>query len=283
MYRVLKNKKAVITGGSRGIGKTIAKAFYQNGAKLILVARSSAELESVQKELSVFGSVETITADVSKKEDVESVAMRIKKLWNGVDILVSAAAILGPIGPLSEANHEEWKKTLDVNLFGTFLMIHELIPLMKNLGAGKIINFVGGGEGARPNFSAYAASKGGIMRLTETLAVELKDFRIDVNAIAPGAVNTKLHQEVLDAGPEKAGQDEYNQAVKQQEGGGVSPEKAAELALFLASNASDGLTGKVISAVWDNYKNFPEHLKEIMSSDVYNYRRIKPEDRGKNW
>ncbi len=277
----LKNRKAVITGGSRGIGKAIAKIFLENQADVFLVARDIRELEATQRELLNLGRVETLAADVSRAEEVDLIARKIKEIWNHVDILVNAAGILGPIGPLLEASPAEWKKVIEVNLFGTFLMIRALAPFMKS--RGRIINFVGGGDGAYPNFSAYVASKGGIGRLTETVAVELKDSGVDVNAIAPGAVNTKMLDDLLYAGPGKAGRANYDRAVKQKSEGGVSPEKAATLVLFLASDAAHGLTGKIISAVWDNYVKFPEHLKEIMSSDLYNYRRVKPQDRGYNW
>jgi len=282
MPNVLVKKKAVIVGGSRGIGRTIASAFLKEGAELLLVARSEKELEETQGELLKFGRVEIRRADISKEKDVLGVSQKVKELWGSLDILVNAAAITSPIGPLIEAPTDEWRKAIEINLVGTFLMIKNLVPLMKQ-SRGKIINFVGGGEGAYPNFTAYVASKGGIGRLTETVAAELKDFNIDINAIAPGAVNTKMLDDLIKAGPEKAGQENYDRAVKQKAEGGVSGEKAAALALFLASAASDGLSGKIISAVWDNYAQIPKHFQEIMSSDLYTYRRVKPKDRGYNW
>ena len=154
---------------------------------------------------------------------------------------------------------------------------------MKKNKHGVIINFVGGGEGAYPNFSSYVAAKGGIARFTETVAAELKDDGIWVNAIAPGAVNTKFLDDIISAGPEKSGKETYEKSIKQKESGGVSPEKAAALCVFLASEKAQGLTGKIFSAVWDSYGTFPEHIKEIMSSDVYTMRRVRPEDRGEKF
>ena len=281
---MLKNKAAVITGGSRGIGQAIAREFLMEGAEVLLVARALAALEATREELSSLGRVEILAADVSVRNDVTQVLFMVDSLWGGVDILVNAAAIQGPIGPLTDVvDAAEWRRVIEVNLFGTFLMIRALAPSMKKLGRGKIINFAGGGEGAYPNFSAYVASKGGIVRLTETVAAELKADRIDVNAIAPGGVNTRMLDDVLEAGPAKAGREAYERSLKQKEAGGVPPEKAARLVVFLASGASDGLTGKVISAVWDDYGKFPQHLSEIVGSDVYSWRRIKPQDRGLNW
>lgn len=274
---------AVITGGGRGIGKAIAAAFVKAGAAVLLAARSKAELEVTQKELSELGRVEIMSADVSLEKDAAALAQKVSELWGGLDILVNAAGIYGPIGPLTEADAAEWRRTIDINLVGTFLMMRAVVPLMKQQGGGRIINFVGGGEGAYANFAAYAASKGGVVRLTETASAELKDFGIMVNAIAPGAINTKLLEDLLQAGPEKVGADAYQHALDQKNSGGVSAEKAAALALFLAGDKSAGLSGRIISAVWDDYLNFPAHIKEIMASDVYTWRRIKPKDRGCSW
>ena len=121
------------------------------------------------------------------------------------------------------------------------------------------------------------------MRFTESLAEEVKECGVFVNAIAPGPVNTKFLDNALSAGRERVGDQLYERLLKQEEDGGVSPEKAAALALFLASEESAGLTGKILSAVWDNWKEIPKHLDEIMKSDIYTFRRVKPKDRGYNW
>jgi 3-oxoacyl-[acyl-carrier protein] reductase len=277
----LKNKRAVILGGSRGIGKAIAEAYLKEGAEVFLAARNADELAKTRSELIKFGVVDTAAMDVSSDGDMEHVAERVATLWGAVDILVNAAGIHGPIGPISEVDPDAWKKALEVNLFGTFLAIHTFTPLMKGKG-GVVINFVGGGEGALSNFSSYVAAKGGIARLTETAAAELKNFKISVNAISPGAVNTRLLEDLLNAGPENAGKENYERALKQRDSGGVSPEAAARLAVFLASSDAEGLTGKIFSSI-SPFETFPEHKEEIMSSDVYNVRRIWPEDRGFPW
>ena len=134
-----------------------------------------------------------------------------------------------------------------------------------------------------PRISAYAVSKAAIVRFAETLAEEVRDSGIDVNAIAPGALNTRMLDEVLEAGPEKVGQAFYERSLKQKESGGVPLDRGAELALFLASEASDGITGKLISAVWDNWEHWPEHLEDLSSSDAYTLRRIVGRDRGFEW
>jgi 3-oxoacyl-[acyl-carrier protein] reductase len=134
-----------------------------------------------------------------------------------------------------------------------------------------------------PCLSAYAVSKAGIVRFIETLAEEVREFGIDVNAIAPGALNTKMLDEILEAGPDKVGKTFYDRAVKQKKDGGAPIELGADLALFLASSSSNGITAKLISAVWDNWKDWPNYIADLNTSDVYTLRRISGRDRGFSW
>jgi 3-oxoacyl-[acyl-carrier protein] reductase len=134
-----------------------------------------------------------------------------------------------------------------------------------------------------PNLSAYATSKAAVVRFGETLAEEVQAAGIDVNAVAPGALNTRLLDEVLAAGPEKVGEAFYAASMKQKAAGGTPLTRGAELCTFLASRASDGITGRLISAVWDPWKDLPAHLDELRGSDIYTLRRIVPEERGKQW
>lgn len=280
----LKGKNVVITGGSRGIGFAIAETFAREGAMLLLISRNVAELEKAKKRLGGGENIFVADIDVASDEAPQNLRRAIEAHFlDGMDILVTAAGIYGPIGKVSELDPKLWRQAIDVNLFGTFSAIQAVVPLMQKRGGGKIITFSGGGEGAYARFSAYVASKGGVVRLTETLAEELREFHIDINAIAPGPVNTKFLEELLAAGPERAGRATYEKSLAQKANGGVSPEKAAELVLFLASSESDGISGRVISALHDSYKEFPKHKKEIMGSDIYTFKRIKPKDRGLDW
>lgn len=282
--QVLKGKNALITGGGRGIGKTIAEFYAREGADIFLIARTALELEATKKELEKYGTkVITHTADVSKTTDVAEAIDLLQKSFDKIDVLVNAAGIYGPIGKLENLDPDQWMQTFSVNIFGTMLMCRAILPFMKKRSSGRIINFSGGGEGAFPRFTAYASSKGAVIRFSESLAEEVKNQNIMVNAIAPGAVNTALLEAVLAAGPEKAGKEFYEKSLKQKEEGGTPPEKAAELCVFLASDESSGLTGKIFSAKWDNWKEFPKYKKEIMDSNIYTLRRVKPENRGYNW
>jgi NAD(P)-dependent dehydrogenase (short-subunit alcohol dehydrogenase family) len=171
----------------------------------------------------------------------------------------------------------------DVDFFAAARLSQLAIPEMRKSGGGKIINISGGGAtGPRPDFSAYACAKTALVRLTETLAQELKDAKIDVNAVAPGAMNTRMLEETLAAGPHGASR-EYAAAVERAKSGGAPPERAAELVVFLASSASDGITGRLISAGWDDWAKLREHREKLAGSDIYTLRRIVPKDRGINW
>jgi 3-oxoacyl-[acyl-carrier protein] reductase len=285
----LAGRAAIITGANQGLGRAIAASFVRAGASVLLVARGEELLRQVERELSPLAShknqvVCCAPGDVSEPESCQTIVRRAREAFQNLTILVNNAGVYGPMGPLEEVCWEEWVRAVQINLFGTVLMCRAVIPLLRAQGYGKIINLSGGGATAPlPRLSAYAASKVAIVRLTETLAEELRDRHIDVNAIAPGALNTRLLDEVLAAGPEKVGKDFYERALKQRDQGGVSLDKGAALAVFLASAASDGISGRLLSAVWDKWANLPEKRDELRKSDVYTLRRITPEERGMKW
>lgn len=282
---LLKDKVSIITGGSSGIGKAIALVFAREGANLVLASIIEAELETAKGEItkSYPVRVDTLLVDVTRPEDVDKIIKFTLAEYGTIDILVNCAGIYGPIGLITDVDPLKWLEAININLFGTFLCMRAALPTMMKNKKGKIVNMSGGGGASPlPRFSAYGTSKAGVIRLTESTANEVTGYNIDINAIAPGAVNTRFLDQALAAG-EAAGKDFMAKAVKQKEDGGVPPEKVAELALFLASDESNGLSGRLISLLWDNWKDSPRHLKEIMSSDIFTMRRIIPEDRGHKW
>jgi 3-oxoacyl-[acyl-carrier protein] reductase len=221
------------------------------------------------------------TGDVSRLETCTDIIAFARQHLDHLCILVNNAGITGPIGRFEECDWDEWVQAMSINLMGTALMTRAFLPIVRAHGYGKIINLSGGGATAgRPRFSAYASSKAAVVRLTESLAGELREDHIDVNAIAPGALNTRLLNDVLSAGPEKAGQDAYSRSLLQREQGGGSFETAGRLATFLASDESNGITGRLISAVWDDWEHLPQWRDELAKSDIFTLRRITPEDRG---
>jgi len=276
----------VITGASSGLGRRLAGRFWLEGFSLFLVARNEAALSSLAASLAKTSreaqDVICFSCDLSLTRDVELLADRLKS--EAVTALINNAASLGPIGSLWENDLTTWQLTLFVDLFVPAALCAAVIPGMLRRQYGKIVNISGGGAASpRPNLSAYACAKTGLVRLTEVLAHETKGAGIDVNCIAPGAMNTRMMDQVLEAGPQRAGTEEYERARRQAAEGGTSPDRAADLALFLASSASDGISGRLLSAVWDRWENLAEHKTELQESDVYTLRRIVPKDRGLDW
>lgn len=288
MKRILDGKIAIITGSSQGLGLEIARKFILSGADIMMCARDGKRLETAKDEMEKLSNktqkVLSLVADISLKKDVEIVVNETIKNLGGCHILVNNAGVYGPKNKIETTNWEDWVKTIEINLFGSILMCRAVIKHFKKQNYGKIIQLSGGGAtNPLPNLSAYAVSKVAIVRFCETLAEELKGTGIDVNAIAPGALNTRMLDEILKAGPEKVGKSFYKKSLEQKRNGGTSMQKGSELALFLASNASDGITAKLISAIWDNWKNWPSHLNDLSSTDVYTIRRITGKDRNFNW
>ena len=282
----LKNLNALITGGSQGLGKAIAEHFLREGANVVLCARSERELSATCDELAGKFPAQKVfakTCNVSDESHVNSLVTFTLEKLGSLQALVLNAGIYGPMGPTESVLLDEWRRAIDINLFGVLLPSRAVIPHFKKAGHGKIIVLSGGGAtNPLPNISAYAASKAAVVRLMETLAEELKPFHVDVNAIAPGALATRLVDEVLAAGPERVGAAFFEKNKGWKEKGAVPLELGASLAVYLASAESDGITGKLISAQWDPWKELQSHREELAKSDIYCLRRIVPEDRGKN-
>jgi len=284
----LEGRSAGITGANQGLGRAIADKFVACGASVVLVARGEGLLRQTAEELSKHVTrpgqrVVAVRGDVASPDSCREVADQARQLPN-LCVLVNNAGIYGPMGPLDAVDWDAWVEAFRINLFGTALMCRALTPYFRSQKYGKIVNLSGGGATAPlPGISAYAASKAAVVRLTETLAHELREARVDVNAIAPGPLNTRLLDEVLAAGPEKVGKAFYEKSLQQRDKGGAPLEKGAALAAFLASAHSDGISGRLFSALWDDWPSLPTKRDELARSDIYTLRRITPEDRGKQW
>jgi 3-oxoacyl-[acyl-carrier protein] reductase len=282
----LRSQVVIVTGASRGLGEAIAHRFAREGAHLVLAARDTARLADVERDalgLAPYPDQHVIAqqTDVSCRTDVDRLLTRALGITGRVDVLVCCAGVYGPMGVVEDLNWDEWVTAVEVNLFGTVLCCRAVLPAMRAQHRGKIVVISGGGATKPlPRLSAYAASKAAVVRFAETLAVETKDAGIDINSVAPGALNTRLLEQVLEAGPDRVGQDFYQGALRQSESGGTPLETPAELVAFLASSASDGITGRLFSAVWDEWQSLPERRAQLAASDVYTLRRIIPEDRG---
>lgn len=288
MKRALAGRSAIVTGGSHGLGLEIARSFVAAGARVAVCARDEAALNRARTELESAapepGSVETIAADVSEPESVERLVAYAVERFSQIQVLVNNAGVYGPKGLVEEVDWDEWEHAVRVNLFGSVLCSRAVLPHFRANGYGKIIQLSGGGATSPlPRLSAYAASKAAVVRFAETLAEELHDTGIDVNAVAPGALNTRLLEEILEAGPRRVGGSFYERAVEQQSSGGTPLDLPSRLVVFLASGASDGISGKLISAPWDPWEEFPSRADDLSGTDVYTLRRIVPADRGLSW
>ena len=281
-------KTVLLTGASRGLGLHIAEAFWSRGADLFLVARSGEILAALCGRLSAAAPggrrVDQLASDLARPEAPGEIFEALRKFSPRLDVLVNNAAIVGPVGPLADNDWAQWQKTIQVNLLAPIALCRMAIQKMKSQGGGAIVNLSGGGATSpRPFFSAYGTAKAGLVRFTETIAVEAAPYGIRLNAIAPGALNTEMLDTVLRAGPAAAGETEYRKALQQAESGGASPLAPAELAVFLASDAAAGISGRLISAAWDPWRKLANHTAELAGSDVYTLRRIVPKDRGLSW
>lgn len=283
----LSGRNAIITGASQGLGRVIAEHFLREGANVLLCARSERDLRETRDALAKLAPDRKVLArvcDVSNEAQVnETIAFALRE-FGSVHSLVLNAGVYGPMGPTESVSLDDWRRALDINLYGVLLPARAVIPHFKQARGGKIVVISGGGAtNPLPNISAYAASKAAVVRLMETLAEELKPHGVDVNAIAPGALATRLVDEVLAAGPDKVGAAFFEKNKQWKEKGATSPDLGAALAVYLSSAESDGITGKLISAQWDPWRDLRKHREELSKSDIYCLRRIVPEDRGKKW
>jgi NAD(P)-dependent dehydrogenase (short-subunit alcohol dehydrogenase family) len=272
----MSQKIVFITGVGRGIGQAIALTLAKQDYIVCGCARTLGQLEDTKK-LSA-GKVRITELDIADTEAVktwiekETLNSGGGKPWG----LILCAGIQGPIGAFVENTFEEWRRCIEVNLLGSasVAQIFSQTLVAKKLSGSIVFLSGGGATSSRPNFSAYAAAKTAVVRLGETLAEELRPHNIAVNSIAPGAVNTSLTEEVLEAGPQKVGQKTYEGVLKQKATGGTSPQKAANLCAYLMSENGQKITGKLIAALWDSWTTLHESADSINSSELYTLRRV---------
>lgn len=272
---------ALITGASEGLGAVIAYRFVADGASVVLLARTRKALETVRESLlpmCVPGqTVLAIPCDVSKPHEVDEAIGTTVSILSHLDIVINNASVFGPIGSLAEIPWQGWIDTFNVNLHGTVYTCRAAIPFLKRAEHGKIINISGGGAAqALPSLCAYAASKAAVLRFTEELAEELRPFHINVNAVAPGPLNTRFVDHAISAGPERLGPKLYNEIMQLRKSGGTPFNLGANLCAYLASNSGNGITGKLISARYDDWATLLDQLSELDAPDLYTMRRIDP-------
>jgi NAD(P)-dependent dehydrogenase (short-subunit alcohol dehydrogenase family) len=288
MTGALEGRVALITGANQGLGLAIARAYVEAGASVMMCARDGQLLTRAAADVAALARdgqvVEAERADVSRAEDVDRVVSRALARFPRVHVLVNNAGVYGPMGPSETVDWADWTRTIEINVYGSILPARAILPHFKQHGYGKIVQLSGGGAtNPLPRLSAYAASKAAIVRFAESLALEVRPFGIDVNAIAPGALDTRMLDLVLAAGPAAVGEEFHARMVRTKAEGGTPLRIGAELAVFLASAESDGISGRLLSAVWDRWRELPAHRDELGPTDVYTLRRITAKDRGFEW
>jgi NAD(P)-dependent dehydrogenase (short-subunit alcohol dehydrogenase family) len=271
--------RILIAGATLGIGRFLAERLLEGGHDVWGFARS------------IDGAIaharfRSSACDVSEWDEVAQLAREIASETQRLDAIIICAALHGPVGPAMTLDPKKWSAAVRVNLDGTFNVVRAFAALLRPEGdaRAKILCFSGGGASKpRANFSAYAASKTGVVRLVETLAEEWRDNAIDINSIAPGALPTRMTEEILRKRAQEAGDAEIAAARATLNAGQENFERLGRLVDFLLSPKSDGISGKLISAPWDPWEQFERQRERLQTTDLLTLRRITPEDRGEAW
>jgi 3-oxoacyl-[acyl-carrier protein] reductase len=268
-----KTVPVLVTGAGRGIGKRLAIGFATRGARVGLLARSKPELDLCHLEIEhAGGNALRIRADVADYEQVSAAVERMRVQFGGAaQVLVCAAATLGPVGPFAESSPRFWTEAIQTNLVGVMNVCRAVLPDMVQHRKGKIIILTGGqGSQARPNFALYAATKAAVVSLVESLAEELRDHNVQINCMSPGSSYTHMTDQVLAAG-DRAGWRELEEAQQVRLTGGVTADKQIDLALFLGSEESNHISGRLLH-VLDDWKRLRD---AAVKPDLYTLRRIQ--------
>jgi NAD(P)-dependent dehydrogenase (short-subunit alcohol dehydrogenase family) len=272
----LESKVCLIAGASGALGSAVAQAFVREGARLAITYHSRQPKDLLRK-LEISGPTDTtsFSLDVARWQDVEQVVAAVHQQFGRIDALVNCTGSYGPIGPTQTVNAEEWAEAIQTNLIGAFHLVHAVLPVMLAQRSGSIINFSGGGAAyGRPYFTAYGASKAALVRFTESVAAEVSQCNVRLNAIAPGAVKSRMWEQLRNAGA-VAGERALKELEEMDAHGGVGPERAAALAVFLASDHSKDISGRLISAVHDDWENVERDLPKLLQSDAWTLRRVR--------
>jgi NAD(P)-dependent dehydrogenase (short-subunit alcohol dehydrogenase family) len=233
--KILRGKVALVTGGSRGIGRAIAAAYVQNGASVFICGRNAEDLGTALREIrQTDGIIDGIAGDIGRAQDVENIVSKVVERFGAIDVLVNNASILGPREPVANYPLAAWDEVVRINLTGVFLMTRAVLPIMLERKSGSIINVTSGvGRKGKARWGAYAVSKASLENLTQVLADEMSQTGIRVNSVNPAATRTRMRAEAYPA--------EDPLALP-------TAEEITPIFVYLASDASAGVTGQSLEA-----------------------------------
>ena len=280
---MIKRKTILVTGASQGLGFEISKRLLVSGYNIGICSKNLSRLNRAYKYLlklkkknqKIFFKNVDLTKQLEVKNFIKSSINKFGKIHG----LINNAGILGPKGKFEKLNINEWKRTIDTNLYASIYTCLYIVPHFKKNKGGKIIQLSGAGAlSPMENFTAYSASKAAVVRFADTLSEELKKFNIQVNSVAAGAINTQMIEEIIQAGAKNVGNNFYRRIKKQKKNGGIPFKNVTELILYLLKDEAKFLNGKIISPKWDNWKNWKNNKNLIKNTEVYTLRRF----RGKN-
>jgi NAD(P)-dependent dehydrogenase (short-subunit alcohol dehydrogenase family) len=265
-------KSIVITGASSGFGAAFARALARDGHNLFICARRSNRLAEVA---AGFPAVFYAACDVSQETQVQNFFHQVGERFRSVDAVIHCAAILGPIGTFDLVKSEEWIAAISANVLAAYLVAKYALPYLQSAKRPRILMLSGGGAfDPMPNVSAYGSSKAAIVRLVETMAVELRARNIAVNAVAPGFAATEIHRSTLAAGRERGG-DHYERTMKFMSNWDDSMDIPIDCIRYMLSDKAAKLTGKTISARYDPWgqPEFDQWIDQIAASPLYTTQR----------
>ena len=282
------SKNILITGGTQGLGLSLAKKLITDGANVIVCGRTDEDLQKTKLLLDAINihkkQILVFKADISKFEEVQKLHSYIQSKIGNINALVNNAGIIGPIHKFLDVQLKDWVRTVEVNLLGSIFTIKEFLPEMLSQKKGKIVQISGGGATSEiSGMSSYASSKTAIVRFMETLACEYQNSGVDFNSVSPGMLKTRMLFQMSKAKPDNLGQELHSKTIKALKEPQDSMEEACRLIAFLCSEKSNGISGKLISAVWDRWEEWPNHLDELTKSDIYTLRRITGRERSSDW
>lgn len=272
---------ALITGGGRGLGQAFAEALARAGATVVIVARSETQLRAVAQAIEQAGGrVLAVTADVTDRRAIEDAVTKVEQQWGHINLLINNAGSLRALGPIAEIDPDEWWREVEINVRGTLLCAHAVLPGMLAHGHGRIINIASvAGLQALPAGSAYCLSKAAVIRFSESLAIENRDRGVYAFAMHPGNVRTAMLNYIVESDEARQRAPFIQHLVQQmyREGGDTPIHRSVELLLFLASGKADALSGRYID-VDDDLGTLVQQAEAIQRDNLYTLRLHTPQE-----